>query len=133
MGSCLRWSAVSLKCWGEYAEDVNGRRPNLGAASAEDEPMKITNEHVASLLGARLDLVGRAQKTEIRPAGGTAEADRALFSLRSEDVRAGMAAARAAGLSDEARLAALGGEVRAGKYRVPSEAIAEALFRDLGR
>jgi anti-sigma28 factor (negative regulator of flagellin synthesis) len=90
--------------------------------------MKITNEHVGRLLGARLERVESAQRPA--PSAGAEGSDRAVFSSRSEDVRLGMAAARAAGKPDEARLEGLAEQVRSGKYRVPAEVLAEAVLRD---
>ncbi len=95
--------------------------------------MKITTDHVARVLGARLEQMSGVRRTAPTPAAATPRTDRALFSLRSEDVRVGMEAARAAGKPDEARLAALSAEVRAERYRVSSEVVAEALLRDFGR
>jgi len=93
--------------------------------------MKITNEHVGRLLEARLERIERPQKAA--PGTRAGGPDRALFSSRSEDVRVGMEAARAAGQSDEARLARLAGRVRSGGYRVSAQAVADAVLRDLAR
>lgn len=95
--------------------------------------MKITTDHVARVLGARLEQMNGVRRSETTPAAAATRADRALFSPRSEDVRAGMEAARAAGQPDEERLAALAAEVRAERYRVSSDVVAEALLRDFGR
>ena len=91
--------------------------------------MKITNEHVSRLLGARLERVESAQRPA--PSTGAELPDRAVFSTRSEDVRLGMAAARAGGKPDEARLERVTEQVRSGKYHVPAEVLAEAVLRDL--
>jgi len=93
--------------------------------------MKITNEHVGRLLEARLELTQRPQKAA--PGASAGGPDRALFSSRSEEVRIGMEAARAAGQSDGARLARLAGQVQSGGYRVSAQVVAEAVLRDLAR
>lgn len=93
--------------------------------------MKITNEHVGRLLEARLELIQRPQKTA--PGARAGGPDRALFSSRSEEVRIGMEAARAAGPSDGARLARLAGQVQSGGYRVSAQVVADAVLRDLAR
>jgi anti-sigma28 factor (negative regulator of flagellin synthesis) len=95
--------------------------------------MKITNEHVGRMLEARLERVQRRQGPQARAADEGASSDRAVFSRRSEDLRVGMAAARAAGRGDEARLAELARAVGSGRYRVPAELVADALLSDLGR
>jgi anti-sigma28 factor (negative regulator of flagellin synthesis) len=95
--------------------------------------MRISNEHISRLIGARVERVfGPGKQTPADGVIGTS-ADGAVFSTRSEDVRAGMAAARAATSSDEARLAALQAQVRSGQYRPPAEAVAESVLRDLGK
>jgi len=94
--------------------------------------MKITNEHVARLLGARLE---RIQSCRTQRPGSCAEAartDRVTLSPRAQDLRVGLLAARAAEVEDP-RLDALAEKVRAGRYRVPAEAVADAMLRDLGR
>jgi hypothetical protein len=93
--------------------------------------MKITNEHVGRLLEARLERIQRPRKAA--PGAGAGGPDRAFFSSRSEDVRIGMEAARAAGQSDGVRLARLAGQVRSGGYRVSAQVVAEAVLRDLAR
>jgi len=93
--------------------------------------MKITNEHVGRLLEARLELTQRPQKAA--PGARAGGPDRALFSSRSEEVRIGMEAARAAGQSDGARLARLAGQVQSGGYRVSAQVVADAVLRDLAR
>lgn len=100
------------------------------AAGAEDE-MKITNEHVGRLLEARLERIQRPQKAA--PGASAGGPDRALFSSRSEEVRIGMEAARAAGQWDGPRLARLAGQVRSGGYRVSAQMVAEAMLRDVMR
>ena len=107
--------------------------------------MKITNEHVARLLAARLD---RAERTAPPAAGphpqrgaspaqqGAGQSDRAVFSSVAEDLRVGLAAARryesqASGRSDGARLASLSAQVKSGRYHVPADQIADALVREL--
>jgi anti-sigma28 factor (negative regulator of flagellin synthesis) len=113
--------------------------------------MKITNEHVARLLAARLQQVQRSAPPAVGPHSrkglspaeqGAGQSDRAVFSSVVEDLRIGLAAARrragelrqggeASGRPDTARLAALAAQVRAGRYRVPAEQIADALLSDL--
>ena len=93
--------------------------------------MKITNEHVGRLLEARLERIQRPRKAASGVSAGAP--DRALFSTRSEDVRVGMEAARAARQSDGTRLARLAGQVRSGAYRVSSQVMADAVLRDLAR
>lgn len=93
--------------------------------------MKITNEHVGRLLEARLERIQRPQKPA--PSARTGGPDRVLFSSRSEDVRIGMEAARAAGQSDGTRLARLAGQVQSGGYRVSAQVVAEAMLRDVMR
>lgn len=95
--------------------------------------MKITNEHVGRLLETRLERMQRAQSGPAEQGDAQVAADRADFSLRSEDLRVGMAAARAASGLDEARLSALARSVRSGRYRVSADVVAEAILRDLGR
>ena len=106
--------------------------------------MKITNEHVARLLAARLQQVHRPAP----PAGphpprgaspaqqGAGQSDRAVFSSVAEDLRVGLAAARrpgsqASGRSDSAHLASLSAQVKSGRYHVPADQIADALVREL--
>jgi len=98
--------------------------------------MKITNEHVARLLEARLQRVQHAgpppSHQHINPAQrGRRQPDRATFSSLLEDLRTGLAAARASGQAEHPRLASLAAQVQAGRYRVPSDQIADALLRDL--
>jgi len=90
--------------------------------------MKITNEHVTRLLGTRLERVENAQPPVPSPA---AQPDRAVFSSRSEDVRLGLTAAKAAAPPDDARLEQLAGRIRSGRYHVPSDLLAEAVLGDL--
>ena len=107
--------------------------------------MKITNEHVARLLAARLQQVQRpAPPAGANPqrAAAPAEreagpADRAVFSSVAEDLRVGLAAARqsgsqASGGSDSTHLASLAAQVKSGRYHVPADQIADALVRELG-
>jgi hypothetical protein len=95
--------------------------------------MKIANEHVARLLEARLERIQRTQQGQRHPCFDGPEPDRATFSARAAEVRAALLAARAADEADDPRLAHLSQEVKAGRYRVPAEAVADALLRDLGR
>ena len=98
--------------------------------------MKISNEHVAKLLEARLQRLNRAEPSpshqRIDPAQhGRGQPDRATFSSVLEDLRAGLAAARASAPAEHPRLASLAAQVQAGSYRVPSQHVADALLRDL--
>jgi anti-sigma28 factor (negative regulator of flagellin synthesis) len=106
--------------------------------------MKITNEHVARLLAARLQQVHRPappagphpQRDATPTERGAGRSDRAVFSSVVEDLRVGLAAARRHGSqasdgSDSARLASLAAQVRAGRYHVPADQIADALVREL--
>ena len=93
--------------------------------------MRITNEHVGRLLEARLERIQRAthapdtaRTTSVRP-------DRAIFSALAGEVRLALAAATRAGDSDDPRLSSLTADIGAGRYRVSSEAIVDALWRDL--
>ena len=95
--------------------------------------MKISNEHVARLLEARLERIQRSQHTHRQPPTHRAQPDRAVFSSRSEDLRIGLNAARGGREAEEPRLSGLAQEVRAGRYRVPARNIADALLRDLLR
>jgi anti-sigma28 factor (negative regulator of flagellin synthesis) len=97
--------------------------------------MKITSEHVARLLEARLHRLSAAGPSPKRDSAAPAQSDRATFSSLLGDMRAGLAAARrttpqrsfAAG---ESRLTSLAAQVQSGRYRVPAEQIADALLRD---
>ena len=94
--------------------------------------MKITNDHVARLLGARLE---RLQSSPFHQPGSSIQAartDRVTLSSRAQELRIGLFAACATEIEDP-RLDALSQEVRAGRYRVPAELVADAMLRDLGR
>ena len=93
--------------------------------------MKINSEHVGRLLEARLARVQRASQTPRRDEAKPAENDRAVFSSRLEDLRVGLAAARASSQTEDPRLDSLARQVRAGSYRVPPQQVADALLRDL--
>ena len=104
--------------------------------------MKITNEHVARLLEARLARIQRASQPPRQHGVKPSEGDRAVFSSRLEDLRVGLAAARASARqvgavrstfaqTEDPRLESLARQVRAGSYRVPTQEIAYALLRDL--
>ncbi len=99
--------------------------------------MKITNEHVARLLEARLARIQRASQPPRQHGVKPAESDRAVFSSRHEDLRVGLAAARASAQqvsfaqTEDPRLDSLARQVRAGRYRVPPQDVADDLLRDL--
>ena len=115
--------------------------------------MKITNEHVARLLEARLARIQRASQPPRQHGVKATESDRAVFSSRHEDLRVGLAAARASARqvgavrpsfarqvgavrpsfaqTEDPRLDSLARQVRAGSYRVPPQQVADALLRDL--
>ncbi len=96
--------------------------------------MRITNEHITRLIGARVERVlGPGKEARAESVNG-ARGDGLIFlSARCEEVRAGMAAARAATGSDDARLAALQVKVARGQYRPPAEGVAESMLRDMGK
>jgi len=93
--------------------------------------MKVTNEHVGRLLEARLERIQRAVGPRRAETPESQRADRATFSSRAEDLRIALERARQAPASDEARLESLASRVRAGKYQVPAEDLAEVVLRDL--
>lgn len=99
--------------------------------------MKITNEHVARLLAARLQQVQRpTPPAGAQPQRAAGQSDRAVFSSVAEDLRVGLAAARRAGSQasggcDSAHLTSLAAQVKSGRYHVPADQIADALAREL--
>ena len=92
--------------------------------------MRISSEHVGRLLEARLERIHRAAQVT-RPAGGSREADRATFSSEADDLRAALAAARKADQAPDPRLDAIGNAVKSGRYRVPAEAVADAVLAEM--
>ena len=93
--------------------------------------MRITTEHVGRLLEARLERTQRAGSAPRLAREAGVSADRASFSSRAEDLRLGLAAARASQTSEDSRTRALAQQVRSGRYRIPAGAVAEAFLRDL--
>ena len=95
--------------------------------------MRIANEHISRLIGAQVERVSSPSKQTATGGVEGTRADGAVFSARSDEVRAGIEAARIATTSDNARLAELQTRVRSGQYRPPAEAVAESILRDMGR
>jgi len=93
--------------------------------------MKITSEHVGRLLEARLERVYRSARPPRLLHTAEAQADRATFSARAEDMRIALAAARASAGEADPRVASLRAKVEAGEYRVSANEVADALLRDL--
>lgn len=93
--------------------------------------MRIANEHVGRLLEARLERIQRATHAPDTARTTSAPPDSATFSALAGEVSLALAAATRAGDSDDPRLSLLAADISAGRYRVSSEAIVDALWRDL--
>jgi flagellar biosynthesis anti-sigma factor FlgM len=93
--------------------------------------MKITSEHVGRLLEARLERIHRASSSSHQFSVAQGGADNVSFSALSDDLRAGLAAARSAEDSADPRVDALKSDVASGTYRVPAESVADSMLRDL--
>ncbi len=101
----------------------------------DDGKMRISDDHLARLLGARLR---RADHTVPPPSHRRSDSARQSCSQRRraatsaplEDLDAGLAAAKHPNRARHPRLASLAAQIKAGRYRIPSGRIAEALLRD---
>ena len=94
--------------------------------------MRITNEHVAELLGTRLERLQRAGSAEPPTQTEGRRGDVVSFSARADDIRAALQAARRDESADRAQLGALSQSVREGGYRIPADRVAEAILLHSG-
>jgi flagellar biosynthesis anti-sigma factor FlgM len=93
--------------------------------------MKINTEHVGRLLEARLERIHRASNPPRELSSAQSRGDQVAFSPIADDLRAALAAARAAEDTADPRLDELKGQVSAGRYRPPAQSVADAMLREL--
>jgi flagellar biosynthesis anti-sigma factor FlgM len=97
----------------------------------EEAKMKITSEHIGRLLEARLERIHRASQPPRQFSIDQRDPDRVSFSARADDLRAALAAARAADDVADPAVEALRADVAAGRYQPPARAVADSMLRDL--
>ena len=93
--------------------------------------MRISSEHVARLLEARLERLQQAGATKPSAQPEAPRPDVVSFSARADDIRAALRAAESSETADRAQLNALAKSVKEGGYRVPARQVVEAMLREL--